>query len=120
MSFFQLKRERDIIISRRHLLLFTYAVFCISGLYLCFRVPFDDTTETKTGIIPNTELVPSFKTQAQKCERVLEFGKGDLRSQSKEDELLLVFFNGLCNGSYIEMGALDGVTFSNSWVFNKN
>ena len=28
-------------------------------------------------------------------------------------------FGGLCEGTYIEMGALDGVTFSNSHVFNK-
>ena len=118
---FQLKSKRGINISLRRLLTLTCAAFCISGLYVCFRVPFDDMMETvtKTNIIPKTELVTSFKTQAQKCERVLEFEKGDLLSQSKEDETLLVYFNGLCNGSYIEMGALDGTTFSNSWVFNK-
>jgi hypothetical protein len=41
------------------------------------------------------------------------------RSQNGEDTLLIEKFNGLCNGTYIEMGALDGVKFSNSHVFNK-
>jgi FkbM family methyltransferase len=44
---------------------------------------------------------------------------GLLKSQNKEDEILLRWFNGLCNGTYIEMGALDGVKFSNSFAFNK-
>jgi hypothetical protein len=42
-----------------------------------------------------------------------------LKSQSKEDERLLGWFNGLCNGTYIEMGGLDGVRLSNTYVFNK-
>jgi len=40
-------------------------------------------------------------------------------SQSEEDVHLLKWFSGLCNGTYIEMGGLDGVKFSNSFVFNK-
>jgi FkbM family methyltransferase len=42
-----------------------------------------------------------------------------MKSQDDEDQTLLEWFNGLCGGTYIEMGALDGVRFSNSYVFNK-
>jgi FkbM family methyltransferase len=42
-----------------------------------------------------------------------------LLSQQKEDVTLLQWFNGLCNGTYIEMGALDGLRYSNTNVFNK-
>jgi hypothetical protein len=41
------------------------------------------------------------------------------KSQDKEDVQLLTWFNNLCGGRYVEMGGLDGVTFSNSYVFNK-
>jgi FkbM family methyltransferase len=46
--------------------------------------------------------------------------KPHLKSQQKEDVLLLDWFNGLCNGTYVEMGALDGVRYSNTFVFNKS
>jgi len=42
-----------------------------------------------------------------------------LKSQSNEDKLLLHWFNGLCHGTYLEMGALDGIRYSNSHVFNQ-
>ncbi|KAL3924227.1 MAG: hypothetical protein SGILL_001173 [Bacillariaceae sp.] len=45
--------------------------------------------------------------------------KTNLGSQSGEDEILLQWFNGLCNGTYVEMGALNGIQFSNSLVFNR-
>eukprot|EP00525_Craspedostauros_australis_P007055 CAMPEP_0198115202 /NCGR_PEP_ID=MMETSP1442-20131203/6376_1 /TAXON_ID= /ORGANISM="Craspedostauros australis, Strain CCMP3328" /LENGTH=314 /DNA_ID=CAMNT_0043772665 /DNA_START=137 /DNA_END=1081 /DNA_ORIENTATION=+ len=57
------------------------------------------------------------KTQATLCNRQLP--KQIFLSQSKEDELLLGWFKNLCGGSYIEMGALDGLRYSNSYVFNK-
>jgi hypothetical protein len=41
------------------------------------------------------------------------------KSQDKEDRQLLTWFGNLCGGRYIEMGGLDGVLFSNSYVFNK-
>jgi hypothetical protein len=44
----------------------------------------------------------------------------DRQAQFGEDWDLIVAFNGLCNGTYIEMGALDGVRFSNSYVINKH
>jgi hypothetical protein len=61
-----------------------------------------------------------FKTSAYVCP--LQEGaqlKPFMKSQSKEDEDLLQYFNGLCGGTYIEMGALDGIRFSNSYVFNQ-
>lgn len=39
------------------------------------------------------------------------------KSQKGEDLILLSWFNGMCGGKYIEMGALDGVTYSNSYLF---
>jgi hypothetical protein len=44
----------------------------------------------------------------------------DRQAQFGEDWDLIVAFNGLCNGTYIEMDALDGVRFSNSYVINKH
>mmetsp|Transcript_24873 Transcript_24873/g.44771 ORF Transcript_24873/g.44771 Transcript_24873/m.44771 type:complete len:334 (-) Transcript_24873:156-1157(-) len=41
------------------------------------------------------------------------------KSQSGEDEMLMSWFSNLCHGTYLEMGGLDGVLFSNSFVFNK-
>lgn len=41
------------------------------------------------------------------------------KSQQGEDAFLWNFFGDLCEGSYIELGALDGVTYSNSHVFSK-
>ncbi|KAL3918344.1 MAG: hypothetical protein SGILL_004285, partial [Bacillariaceae sp.] len=60
-------------------------------------------------------------TNAHLCPKkdVGEMAKNSSKSQSKEDQMLLQWFNGLCNGTYIEMGALDGLQFSNSYLFNK-
>jgi len=63
---------------------------------------------------------PAFQTTARLCEPVdvdaLLHG-GYLKSQDGEDQCLFTFFNGLCGGKYMEMGALDGVRFSNSYAF---
>jgi hypothetical protein len=40
------------------------------------------------------------------------------KSQEGEDKELLKYFSNLCEGTYLEMGALDGVLFSNSHVFH--
>eukprot|EP00581_Thalassiosira_minuscula_P016441 CAMPEP_0183717138 /NCGR_PEP_ID=MMETSP0737-20130205/10835_1 /TAXON_ID=385413 /ORGANISM="Thalassiosira miniscula, Strain CCMP1093" /LENGTH=229 /DNA_ID=CAMNT_0025946521 /DNA_START=389 /DNA_END=1079 /DNA_ORIENTATION=+ len=42
-----------------------------------------------------------------------------LQVPKNEDKKLMQWFGTLCNGTYIEMGALDGTVFSNSYVFNK-
>jgi len=41
------------------------------------------------------------------------------KSQQGEDELLMGWFRNLCGGTYLEMGGLDGVLYSNSYVFNR-
>lgn len=63
-----------------------------------------------------------FRTTAQACQLEnleLPENKRNLKSQSGEDVVLLQWFNGLCQGTYFEMGALDGVRFSNSFFFNQ-
>lgn len=52
---------------------------------------------------------------AYKCDHSID--SQTLRSQSKEDEVLLSYFPSLCGGTYIEFGALTGSKYSNSHVF---
>ena len=41
------------------------------------------------------------------------------KSQDKEDQFLVnSYFKGLCGGTYVELGGLDGVTYSNSHLFH--
>ena len=40
-------------------------------------------------------------------------------SQSEEDRKLMKWFGSICGGTYLELGGLDGRSFSNSFVFNK-
>jgi hypothetical protein len=62
----------------------------------------------------------TFATTAAPCPAIpIKSLRPHLRSQSQEDQRLLGWFDGLCNGTYIEMGALDGERFSNSFVFNR-
>jgi len=61
-------------------------------------------------------------TTATPCPKPIpEDDKLEFLSQSEEDKRLQQFFfgGGLCGGTYIEMGALDGRKFSNSFVFNQ-
>jgi FkbM family methyltransferase len=59
------------------------------------------------------------KTQAHRCRGVDETAS-EFHSQSGEDKYLIEnFFKNVCGGSYIEMGALDGQKYSNSFYFNK-
>lgn len=68
---------------------------------------------------PNT---PSFSSSVRFCEKngmgALK-QSGFLMSQGGEDKMALTWFNGLCGGTYLEMGAVDGVSFSNTYVFHK-
>ena len=60
------------------------------------------------------------KTTAVGCEWQSEGSlkrKGWSKSQSGEDLILYRWFNKMCGGKYIEMGALDGVEYSNSYLF---
>ena len=70
--------------------------------------------------VKNDAKDPKATTKATLCSKRSENQlKGLQKSQIQEDVKLLEYFNGLCGGSYIEMGALDGVRYSNSHVFNK-
>jgi len=70
----------------------------------------------------NAVTQQQFTSRATPCSvQPVEFlaAQNWLLSQSTEDQQLLEYFNGLCGGTYIEMGALDGLRYSNSFVFNK-
>ncbi len=69
-------------------------------------------------VLKPKKVVP--KTNAFRCKPKKSFDKL-LMSQSGEDkELLDVYgFGQMCNGTYLEMGGLDGKRFSNSYVFHK-
>ena len=54
----------------------------------------------------------NFATSARRCNdiaSVVENQGPSMKSQSGEDKRLLVWFGDLCNGTYVELGALDGV-----------
>jgi FkbM family methyltransferase len=59
-------------------------------------------------------------TSVYRCkEKPLSALAKNMKSQVGEDGFLLGRFNGLCGGTYMELGALDGVRYSNTHVFNK-
>lgn len=58
-------------------------------------------------------------TTAKRCEGPVDIPRGYFKSQDGEDDRLMGWFNNICDGTYIELGGLDGVRFSNSHVFNK-
>lgn len=77
---------------------------------------------TTTSATASRSIAPSFGTTAKACPAVdvtAPSAKQHLKSQSGEDVVLLKWFNGLCEGTYFEMGALDGVLFSNTYFFNR-
>ena len=44
----------------------------------------------------------------------------NFRSQSNEDRVLVEIFKDMCKGTYVELGALDGILFSNTYVFHQD
>ena len=64
---------------------------------------------------------PVWNTSARVCdERPVQLDQTWYKSQSGEDrELQKRFFTDLCKGRYLEIGGLNGVRFSNSFVYNK-
>lgn len=58
------------------------------------------------------------KSKAYRCSNVT-LKKEWFKSQQLEDQRLMEWFKGLCGGSYMEIGGLDGVRFSNTYVFNR-
>jgi len=63
---------------------------------------------------------PTPRSRVYRCKEKRSYNELFM-SQSKEDqELLFQYgFDQLCGGSYLEMGGLDGIQYSNSHVFNK-
>lgn len=49
----------------------------------------------------------------------VNFDSSWFTSQLSEDRHLMLFFQNYCNGVYVELGALDGLTYSNTYVFHK-
>jgi len=82
-----------------------------------------ETVNTNTSniepLIDAAALGKKFNTTAIRCQEQVKIQDSDYRSQGKEDRKLMAWFGNICEGSYIEMGALDGVRYSNSHVFNK-
>ena len=79
--------------------------------------------ETYYGTLPEQPLQnfrPLPVTKLKECKKKnIDSIQDSLMSQQGEDKLLLRLFNGLCQGSYMELGALDGKTFSNTFVFHR-
>lgn len=88
-------------------------------------------TTTTTTIEQRQNRHPLYTTAARPCGVDKPFWKNltatHYRSQSGEDRHLLEYYFGfgehmeggqLCGGTYVELGALDGVTISNSHVFH--
>ena len=78
--------------------------------------------DTRNSSLASSRIAPRkqfLSTSIQKCDHPQNISDSDYKSQLKEDKKLMGWFDNLCEGSYIEMGALDGITYSNSYVFNK-
>ena len=60
-----------------------------------------------------------FVTTARRCPHPVRVPDDAFKSQDNEDRKLMDWFGNFCHGTYIEMGALDGVEHSNSHAFNK-
>ena len=59
------------------------------------------------------------KSRATSCETSIEKIVKHSKSQDLEDQYLFnSFFRGLCGGTYVELGGLDGVHLSNSHLFH--
>ena len=61
----------------------------------------------------------SMASSAGMCAAPVKIPGKYYKSQDKEDEMLMQWFGTLCGGTYLELGGLDGVKYSNSYVFNK-
>lgn len=109
--------------SRTSLIAFVTLALAAS-LHLFMEVPLFPSTPPTFSVTLDANSVSAvyFKTTATKCSlqsvELLQ-AKDQLHAQSNEDRVLLQYFNGFCGGTYAEMGALTGVPYSNSHVFNK-
>jgi FkbM family methyltransferase len=91
-----------------------------------FTAPPRPTTMTNPPGSGHEPLLTSsrFRTSAVSCGKTISVDRipaSLFHAQSGEDKALLgySFFPNLCNGTYLELGALDGSTYSNTYVFHK-
>ena len=96
----------------------------LSLLFLCIgpttRLSVLDDTVFSTDGTQNAARL--FQSSVRQCptQRIEDLtSKELLHSQGGEDEMVLTWFNGLCGGTYLEMGAVDGVAFSNTYALHK-
>lgn len=100
----------------------TVFVFCLSNIFTAsfnFHVRAGQLQVEEDAPRLQKEVRKRWKTRATPCavtsiDAVKEFA----RSQYLEDKhLFSSFFSGLCGGSYVELGGLNGVRFSNTYMF---
>ena len=98
------------------------ALFLAAQIALLLLVHKSSNTKNATSAAERKRITSSIRhaTNATLCpEKDIRQLQPNLKSQSREDQELLQWFNGLCHGTYLEMGAFDGIIFSNSYVFNE-
>lgn len=92
---------------------------CMVVLLLCFSA--GETSKNHVQGVQSTDK-QLIHTGAVVCPSAVTWDqlRNLSKSQSKEDSVLWhEFFRGLCQGKYIELGALDGIRFSNTHIFSK-
>jgi len=74
---------------------------------------------TSTSKLLN-RTIPVWKTAARACKaRPVHLEAAWYKSQDGEDKELEKWFKDMCGGTYLEIGGLDGISFSNSYLYNK-
>jgi FkbM family methyltransferase len=98
-----------------------YAQMSLGSFMKGFYGSIEASTKLASGLPISKSRQVHQQTNAHLCPKkdAVEMRRNSSKSQSKEDEMLLKWFNGLCNGTYVEMGALDGILYSNSYLFHK-
>ena len=105
---------------RNLLLLFVFSVLAASINFIFFLKFISSDKAVNRGLIQEVSSFHGAKTQARRCNVTPSLSDKAFRSQQGEDKFLLQnYFKHVCEGTYIEMGGLDGHTFINSWFFNQ-
>ena len=100
------------------LFLFTLLLVCVClHSFLPLRI-----NATHQEISDSNNAAANMKSRSRICdekidpELLITFSK----SQNGEDDFLMnKYFNNICDGTYLEIGALDGIRYSNSYLFYK-
>ena len=62
-------------------------------------------------------------SRAIRCTQAIDinlFSNASHSLNAEESMLFMKYFKNVCNGSYVEIGAHDGIGQSNTWAFNKS